>query len=110
MCFTGRRITAFKAGKGGSGIYFMILALSFLVPDAIVSTPYSLEYIETVERITDSAYAIAGQSVGVNEPHDAGSWARFKTSASWPNWDILKLIQNRRRLYRMEKAHSQVQA
>jgi len=53
-------------GKGGNGIYFMILALSFLVPDAIVSTPIGLEYIETVERITDSAYAIMGQSVKVN--------------------------------------------
>lgn len=50
----------------------MILALSFLVPDAIVSTPYSVDYIETVERITDSAYAIMGQSVGVNEPRDFG--------------------------------------
>lgn len=88
----------------------MILALSFLVPDAIVSTPIRVEYIEMVERITDSAYAIMGQSASVNEPHDGGSWTRFKHSVRWPNWDILKLIQNRRRLYRMEKAHSQVQA
>lgn len=50
----------------------MIIALSFLVPDAIVSTPYSVEYIETVERITDSARAIVGQSVGVNGILDYG--------------------------------------
>lgn len=59
-------------GKGGNGIYFMILVLSFLVPDAIVSTPIGLEYIETVERITDSAYAITGQSVKVNGTLDYG--------------------------------------
>ena len=41
----------------------MILALSFLVPDAIVTTATIVPYIETVERITDSAYAIMGQSV-----------------------------------------------
>ena len=59
-------------GKGGNGIYFMILALSFLVPDAIVSTPIGLEQIETVERITDSAYAIAGQSIKANPVMDYG--------------------------------------
>jgi len=50
----------------------MILALSFLVPDAIVSTRTEVPYIETVERITDSAYAIAGQPVKVNQPRTAG--------------------------------------
>jgi hypothetical protein len=50
----------------------MILVLSFLVPDAIVSTPIGLEYIETVERITDSAYAIIGQSVKCSSALDYG--------------------------------------
>lgn len=50
----------------------MILALSFLVPDAIVSEPYSVEYIETVERTTDIAYAIIGQPVSVNATLDYG--------------------------------------
>jgi hypothetical protein len=50
----------------------MILALSFLVPDAIVSNPCHVPYIETEERITDSAYAIMGQSVGVNATLDYG--------------------------------------
>ena len=62
----------YRVGKGGNGIYFMILALSFLVPDAIVSTPIGLEQIETVERITDSSCTIVGQSVKVNGTLDYG--------------------------------------
>ena len=62
----------YRMGKGGNGIYFMIFVLSFLVPDAIVSTRTEVPYIETVERITDSAYAIAGQPVKVNGTLDYG--------------------------------------
>lgn len=62
-----------KELKGGNGIYFMIFCLSFLVPGAIVSTPYSVEYIETVERINaESARAIVGRSVKVNGTLDYG--------------------------------------
>ena len=50
----------------------MIFVLSFLVPDAIVSNRTEVPYIETVERITDSAYAIAGQPVKVNGTLDYG--------------------------------------
>ena len=54
-------------------LFFNILALSFLVPDAIVSEPFTVPYIETVERIqADSAHAIAGQSARVNQPRIAG--------------------------------------
>lgn len=67
--------------KGGNGIYFMILVLSFLVPDAIVSTRTEVPYIETVDRITDSACAIVGQSVKVKQPRVGGTRTRyFKTS------------------------------
>ena len=68
-------------GKGGNGIYFIMLALSFLVPDAIVSEPITVPYIETVERITDSAYAIAGQPVEAKQPRVGGTrTGYFKTS------------------------------
>ena len=51
----------------------VILVLSFFVPDAIVSEPFTVPYIETIERIqADSAHAIAGQSARVNQPRIAG--------------------------------------
>jgi hypothetical protein len=55
----------------------MILFLSFLVPDAIVSTPIGLEYIETMERIDAvSTRAIAGHTTRGKTPRIAGmrSW------------------------------------
>ena len=96
--------------EGGSSIYFMILALSFLVPDAVMAIAIEVPYIETVERITNVDYIIVEHLARVNEPQDFGFWLRFKTSVSWPNWDILEVMQNRRRMYRMEKAHRLVQA
>jgi hypothetical protein len=56
----------------------MILVLSFLVPDAIASTPIEVPYIETIERITAvSARAIPGHTASVNKPRDGGSRTRF---------------------------------
>lgn len=69
----------------------MILALSFLVPDAIVSEPIAVEYIETVERITDSAYAIIGQSAGVNEPRVFRTRTWLYKSMAW----VLKRLGKR---------------
>jgi len=60
--------------KEVTAIYFTMFILSFLVPDAIVSTPIKVPYIETVEPInTVSAHAIAGHTASVNKPRDGGS-------------------------------------
>lgn len=82
-------------------MYFMIFVLSFLVPGAIVSGPIMVSYIETEERIqAESARAIAGYSADMIEPRKFGLRTWFKSSTSWPNWDILdillNLMQNRR--------------
>lgn len=69
----------------------MVYALSFLTPDAIVSSPFEFVFIETMERIDAvSARAIAGHTTKRKTPRDDGSrtWlldsirAKYNSSAT----------------------------
>ena len=54
--------------------FFMILVLTFLVPDAIAGTLFEFNYFETEERIDAvSTCAIAGHTANRKTPRDKGS-------------------------------------
>jgi len=52
----------------------MMFVLSFLIPDAIVSTSIDVPYLETAEPINAvTASAIAGHMTNESKPRDDGS-------------------------------------